>query len=80
MASLLDPTNTLTQVSGFIGFISDTAFSTISITGPGNDFFSIDDIYVSGDAVLPEIPLPAAFPLMLAGLAGLGFASRRKKS
>ena len=28
---------------------------------------------------LPEIPLPAAFPLFLAGLAGMGFASRKKK-
>jgi len=26
-----------------------------------------------------EVPLPAAFPLMLAGLGGLGFAARKKK-
>lgn len=29
--------------------------------------------------VIPEIPLPAAFPLFLAGLAGLQFARRRKQ-
>ncbi len=29
--------------------------------------------------VIPEIPLPAAFPLFLAGLAGLGLTRRRKK-
>ncbi len=29
---------------------------------------------------IPEVPLPAAFPLFLAGLAGFGFASRKKKA
>ena len=29
--------------------------------------------------VIPEVPLPAAFPLFLAGLAGLQFARRRKQ-
>ncbi len=30
--------------------------------------------------VVPEIPLPAAFPLFLAGLAGLGLTRRRKRN
>ncbi len=30
--------------------------------------------------IIPEIPLPAAFPLFLAGLAGLGLTRRRKRN
>ncbi|NWG71089.1 MAG: VPLPA-CTERM sorting domain-containing protein [Parvularculaceae bacterium] len=29
--------------------------------------------------VTPEVPVPAALPLLLSGLAGLGFAARRKR-
>ena len=45
-------------------------FHAIALANGGSDSF-INDI--------PDIPLPAAFPLMLAGIAGLSFASRKKK-
>lgn len=32
------------------------------------------------NAQLQPVPLPAAFPLMMAGVAGLGFAARRKRA
>jgi len=35
------------------------------------------EFYVSS---ISDIPIPAALPLLLSGLAGLGFASRRRKS
>lgn len=34
---------------------------------------------LEGEFTPTEIPLPAAFPLMLAGIAGLGIAARRKR-
>lgn len=40
------------------------------------DSFKIKSITVSA---MPEVPLPAALPLFLAGLAGLRFAGRRKR-
>lgn len=36
-----------------------------------------DQFYINS---ISDVPLPGALPLLLAGLSGLGFASRRKKS
>ncbi|WP_425408949.1 VPLPA-CTERM sorting domain-containing protein [Hyphococcus sp.] len=47
--------------------------------------FAFDDagsglqFYVNGFEATSAVPLPAAAPLLLAGIAGLGFASRRRK-
>ncbi len=40
----------------------------------------VDYIRISGPGSVSTVPLPAALPLFAAGLAGLGFASRRRKA
>jgi len=54
---------------GFVG----TTFEFIARTA-GNGF-SIESITVN----ITETPIPGALPLLFSGLAGLGFASRRRK-
>ena len=53
------------------------AYVTFGTTGPDflNSIYADNLIWRTSD-----IPLPAALPLMLMGLGGLGFASRRKKA
>ncbi len=52
------------NVSGVLRFV-------VSLSGSG----AIDDLVYE----VAEVPVPAALPLLLSGLAGIGFASRRKK-
>lgn len=40
----------------------------------------VDYIRISGTAPVSAVPLPAALPLLAAGLAGLGWAGRRRKA
>lgn len=42
-----------------------------------SDSFKLKKVHYE---LAPEIPVPAALPLFLAGLAGLGFAGRRRKA
>ncbi len=66
---------------------SDVLFS-LDLAGAGD----LIDFVVTGDArpsiagidpglqfQITEVPIPAALPLLLSGIAGLGFASRRRK-
>ena len=55
---------------GYVG----TTFEFIARTA--GDGFSIESI----SANLVETPIPGAIPLLLSGIAGLGFASRRRKN
>lgn len=67
-ASLIDITNT--DVLGVLG--TGARFVLTAVT-PGSGF-TVARLTVN------EIPVPAALPLLLSGLAGLGFASRRRKA
>lgn len=60
----------------FIAFLFPSAVNGFEILGLR---FGVSNIYAfNGDT--PPIPVPGAIWLMGAGLAGLGFANRRKKS
>ncbi|NWG70805.1 MAG: PEP-CTERM sorting domain-containing protein [Parvularculaceae bacterium] len=79
---------------GFFDFFIDNVFfgnleATDLLTGPffGTSFRFVATTAGAGFAIAklaiedaPPIPAPAALPLLLAGLAGLGFASRRKSA
>lgn len=52
------------------------AFSFFGSTGDSDDGFGIGELTVSFYA---PVPIPAALPLLLSGLAGFGLISRRRK-
>ncbi len=65
----------------FLGFISDMAFSSVTfevLDVPFGEGAGIDNL-TYGVAAVNDIPLPAAFPLFLAGLAGIGAVGWRRK-
>jgi len=48
---------------------------------PSDDFFPVGDVIHTGPhPVVNSIPLPAALPLFLTGLAGLALIRRRRKA
>jgi hypothetical protein len=61
----------------FLGFTTDTPFTTLTLTTRATvlDNAGVDEVYFN---VVP-IPLPAAAPLLLLGLSVLGLATRRRK-
>lgn len=59
--------------TAFAGFTSDMAITsvTISATGPGNTYITVDNLYVGA-----AIPAPGAFAML--GVAGLAATRRRR--
>lgn len=53
--------------------------TSISFHDSGKGNLRIDDLTVSTPTV-NSVPLPAAFPLLMAGLAAMGFVGRRRKN
>lgn len=66
----------------FMGVIA--AVDSIAHLGNGMEFVLIAVTELAGFTIaqftVSEVPVPAALPLLLSGLAGLGFASRRRKT
>lgn len=62
----------------FLGVRSEGAgIAELEVVFAGNDFVTVDNLRVPNVAA---VPLPAALPLFLAGLAGLGAAARKRIS
>lgn len=71
--SSIFPSNVPTLVgSGYGGLIDEVRVSTTA----GNGYFVLDDVIYSASPV----PVPAALPLMLLALGGLGLAARRRRA
>jgi hypothetical protein len=58
----------------FVGFISDTPFSAVTIAAPGGFTYTLDDL----NFVPVAVPGPATLILVGAGLAGVGAASWKR--
>ncbi len=63
------------SLTGIIGGDYSVAGATTKVNGGDPAGFSHLSVYVATEAV----PLPAALPLMVTALAGLGFAARRRR-
>jgi hypothetical protein len=76
LTNVLDTTFSYPE-TGFVGFISDIAFTTIEFRGLQNDVFGLDNITYASHPV----PVPAAVWLFGSGLFGLvGFSKKRKST
>lgn len=65
----------------FAGVLASSASTVLSFNFRHDPaFYYLDDVSVMESKVLPpEVPLPAALPLLATAFGGMGFVARRKK-
>ena len=63
----------------FIGFTSDTLFTSVTISAATGFAYSLDTLAYGSAANVSSVPLPAAAWLLLSGLGAVGAAARRKR-
>jgi hypothetical protein len=73
----------VTSVSGLINLVAGLNTITVIFSQPGPDNGGGqgvgDESWALNDLAIASVPVPAALPLMLLGLAGLGAVGRRKR-
>ena len=71
----------LPMAPNFLGFVSDTAFTTVTFFNPlgggNNDQFGLDNLTTSGGGAIPE---PGTWALMIGGFGLAGAALRRRQA
>lgn len=72
--SPLNLTQTLTNFAVNLIGVSSVTISNIGVNG---SYWSADNFNVN--VGVSDVPVPAALPLLAAGLAGLGYAGRRRR-
>lgn len=80
-------TQLATATPTFFGFVTDTAFTTVTLRGgtlglpstPAQNYRMNDMSFGTAAPILPApVPLPASLVLLLAGLGGLGMMRHRR--
>lgn len=71
----VSPTTTAYQKQ-FLGFVSDTAFNTITVTDTQPDGWFIFDVTTAVAAV----PEPSSWAMLILGFAGVGFVAYRRRN
>lgn len=67
---------TVGDTTRFIGFVSDTAFTTLEFRGIVNDVFGVDNVA----GAVAAVPEPATWALMIGGFGLAGASLRRRKA
>jgi hypothetical protein len=67
--------------SSFVGFISSDAITTLRFkSNDANGVWpTVNDLHLSAAAVLPAVPEPSGYAMLLGGIGLLGLIARRRQ-